>query len=311
MHKGNTAKKSALRKNNYTRKQKEGFANQVYNFTDQDILDDFNKLVEIGCKKHAALSTVGNNVVNKYTAVERLNTSGYQNISFYDVLFNQRQLKRENYVKKLLAFYKKNRKGYPDIKVMFRLTNLYFSSISIFKPLIAMDVYCRFQPKCVLDFTMGWGGRLVGACALNVPKYIGVDSNRHSKTPYNKMCNFLKKHSTTDIQLYFQDALTVDYSKLEYDLVLTSPPYYNIELYDGVNNQQTKEEWNEHFYKPIFEMTYKYLKNGGHYCLNIPEEVFKTIAVKILGKPKTKIPLPKAQRTSREKYHEYIYVWQK
>lgn len=125
------------------------------------------------------------------------------------------------------------------------------------------------------------------------------------------MCNFLKKHSTTDIQLYFQDALTVDYSKLEYDLVLTSPPYYNIELYDGVNNQQTKEEWNEHFYKPIFEMTYKYLKNGGHYCLNIPEEVFKTIAVKILGKPKTKIPLPKAQRTSREKYHEYIYVWQK
>ena len=305
-------RKSNLKKNNYTRKQKERFANQVYDISDQDVLTDFTKLVEIGCGKHAALSTVGNDVVNHFTAAERLNTSGYQDVSFYDVLFNQRQLKRENYVKKLLAFYKKNRKGYPDIKVMFRLTNLYFSSVSIFKPLIAMDVYCRFQPKSVLDFTMGWGGRLVGACALNVPKYIGIDSNRNLKTPYNKMCRFLKKHSTTDIKLYFQDALSVDYSKLDYDLVLTSPPYYNIELYNnGSNNQKTKEEWDEQFYKPIFQKTYKHLSSGGHYCLNIPEEVFKTVAINILGKPQTKIPLPKAQRSAGEKYHEYIYVWVK
>jgi hypothetical protein len=306
-----TRKKPALRKNNYTRKQKEGFSNQVYNLTDQDVLADFMKLVEIGCEKHAALSTVGNDVVNRFTAVERMNTAGYQNISFYDVLFNKTQLKRENYVKKLLAFYKKNRKGYPEIKVMFRLTNLYFSSVSIFKPLIAMDVYCRFQPKCVLDFTMGWGGRLVGACALNIPKYIGVDYNRNLKTPYNKMCRFLKKHSTTDIKLYFQDALSVDYSKMDYDLVLTSPPYYNIELYNGVNSQKTKEDWDEHFYKPIFEKTYKHLKKGGHYCLNVPEEVYDNVAVKTLGKPRFKILLPKAQRSTAEKYHEYIYVWQK
>lgn len=309
--KNRTNKKQSLQKNNYTRKQKERLANQVYNLTEADVLADFTKLVEIGCKQHAALSTVGNDVVNKYTAVERLNTAGYQNISFYDVWFNKNRLKREKYVKKLLEFYKKNRKGYPDIKVMFRLSNLYFSSVSIFKPLIAMDVYCRFQPKCVLDFTMGWGGRLVGACALNVPKYIGIDSNSNLKTPYNKMCKFLNKHSTTDIELYFQDALAVDYSKFDYDLVLTSPPYYNIELYNGANNQKTKEEWDEQFYKPIFEKTYKHLSSGGHYCLNIPEEVFKTIAVKVLGKPRAKFPLPKAQRSAGEKYHEYIYVWDK
>jgi len=45
--------------------------------------------------------------------------------------------------------------------------------------------------------------------------------------------------------------------------------------------------------------------------LNIPEEVFNTIAVKVLGKPQAKIPLPKAQRSAGEKYHEYIYVWDK
>lgn len=303
-------KKKSLQKNNYTRKQKERLANQVYNLTDADVLADFTKLVEIGCEKHAALSTVGNDSVNKYTAVERLNTAGYQNISFYDVWFNKNRLKREKYVKKLLDFYKKTRKGYPEIKVMFRLSNLYFSSISIFKPLIAMDVYCRFQPKCVLDFTMGWGGRLVGACALNIPKYIGVDYNQKLKAPYNKMCRFLKKHSTTDVDLYFQDALTVDYSKFDYDLALTSPPYYNIETYGG-NKQKSKDEWDEKFYRPMFETTYKHLKKGGHYCLNVPEEVYDNVAVKTLGKPRFKILLPKVKRSTAEKYHEYIYVWQK
>ena len=122
------------------------------------------------------------------------------------------------------------------------------------------------------------------------------------------MCGFLEKHSTTDIELYFQDALTVDYSKLDYDLVLTSPPYYNIETYGG-NKQKTKDEWNQNFYEPIFKKTFQHLKRGGYYCLNIPEEVYKTVALKILGKPFAKIPLPKAKRSSDEKYNEFIYVW--
>jgi hypothetical protein len=82
-------------------------------------------------------------------------------------------------------------------------------------------------------------------------------------------------------------------------------------LYNGATNQKTKEEWDEQFYKPIFQKTYKHLKSGGYYCLNIPEEVFKTVAINILGKPETKIPLPKSQRSAGEKYHEYIYVWVK
>ncbi len=49
--------KSNLKKNNYTRKQMTTFSNQVYDLTDQDVLDDYNKLDAIGCKKHATLST--------------------------------------------------------------------------------------------------------------------------------------------------------------------------------------------------------------------------------------------------------------
>ena len=304
-------KKIKLRKNNYTRKQKTRIAEQVYDISDKDVERDYKNLVEIGCEYHKVLSQTGNKVVNKYTAIERLNTVGVKNISFYDVWFNKNALKKEKHVKSLVNFYKNTNPSYPEIKVMFRLSNLYYSAVSIFKPLIAMDVYCRYQPKCVLDFTMGWGGRLVGACALNIPKYIGVDYNKNLKVPYGKLSKFLKKqNTTTDIELYFQDALSIDYSKFDYDLVLTSPPYYNIETYGG-NKQKSKDEWDTNFYIPIFQKTYQHLARGGHYCINIPVEVYENVALKVLGKPHEKIPLPKSKRFSTESYHEYIYVWKK
>jgi len=303
-------KKLIIKKHNYTRKQKQRITGKVYSITDKEVEEDFNRLVQIGCEHHSKMSMVGNKVVNKYTAIERLNTTGTHKITFYDFWKNKSAFKKVSFVKKLVTFYKNNQKNVRESMVLFRIFNLYYTAISIFKPLIAMDVYCRYKPKCILDFTMGWGGRLVGACALNVTKYIGIDYNTNLETPYHKLSSFLKKHSTTDIQLFFQDALTVDYSKMNYDLVLTSPPYYNIETY-GKNKQISKEQWNNDFYIPIFEKTFKYLKKGGHYCLNIPIEVYETCAIKVLGKAHTKIPLPKSKRTAEEKYHEFIYVWDK
>ena len=302
--------KKRLEKNRYTRKQKEVISRSIYETTESDVLDDFNKLKDIGCSRHNELSLVGNKVVNHFTSTERMNTLGHQGYNFYDVLSNKGKLKKEGYVKKLLRYYKTNNTNYPETKVWFRLSNLYFSAISIFKPLVAMSIYCKFKPTCVLDFTMGWGGRLVGACALDVPKYIGVDYNKNLERPYSLMKTFLNKHSTTDIDLRFQDALTVDYSKLNYDVVLTSPPYYNIESY-GNNKQQSNTEWDENFYKPIFTKTFQYLQKGGYYCLNIPVDVYENIALPLLGTPDITIPLPKAKRSKNEKYKEFIYVWKK
>jgi hypothetical protein len=303
-------KKIKLKPNRYTRRQKQKIADKIYNFTDKEVLEDFEKLREIGCLYHKDMSTQGNDVVNKYTAVERLNTVGKHKVNFYDVWSNRNALKNEKFVKNLIKYYHKTNPNYPEIKVWFRISNIYYSAISIFKPLIAMDIYCKYKPTSILDFTMGWGGRVVGACALDIPKYIGVDYNKNLKVPYGHFTKFLKKHSKTEIELHFQDALTVDYSKMNYDMVLTSPPYYNIETYGG-NVEKTKEIWDTEFYIPMFERTFKHLKKGGHYCLNIPKDVYKNVALKVLGKPTTKIPLVKSRRFKYEDYHEFIYVWHK
>ena len=123
------------------------------------------------------------------------------------------------------------------------------------------------------------------------------------------MQTFLEKHSKTEIKLMFEDALAVDYSKLDYDLVLTSPPYYNIELYSGTK-EQSEEAWDRDFYIPLFEKTFRHLKKGGHYCLNIPADVYDKVAKKVLGKPSFKISMPKNARKHLNK-HEYIYIWSK
>ena len=308
-----TQKNYKFKKNNYTKKQKQTITNKIYNLTEKDVLEDFNKLREIECNYHKEFSQIGNKVVNKYTLVERLNTMGSKNINFYDLYYNRNYFKNKPFVKKMVDYYKKNRVGYNEARVFFRISNLYFSAISIFKPLIAMKIYCIYKPTSILDFTMGWGGRLVGACALDIPNYIGIDSNSNLREPYNKMTEFLKKNSKTNVKLYFQDALTVDYSKLNYDLVLTSPPYYNIEKYGthGNDKNKTKEQWEKEFYIPIFERTFKYLKKGGYYCLNIPKEVYEKVARKTLGKPCIKMLLPKVKRFTDEKYEEFIYIWKK
>jgi hypothetical protein len=178
---------------------------------------------------------------------------------------------------------------------------------------MAMEIYCKYSPKiAILDPTMGWGGRLVGACALDLPKYIGIDSNRNLEKPYKELCAFLKDKTTCEIDVRFQDALTVDYSKIKYDMVLTSPPYYNIEIYRDTR-EKTKEKWNTEFYRPLFSETWKHMSSPGYYCLNVPEEIYEENCIPILGKAHKKMLLKKQKRTksAADKYKEYIYVWQK
>ena len=282
--------------------------------TDENIVTSWEKLRALKCKGAIAAAAgirLGNDIVDKFTMVERLHTKGHTGIDFYTFWYNRAHFKKVGYVQNMLKYYAKMGRDVTDIRVWKYIFNLYFSSITIFRPVMAMEVYCRFPCRiAVLDPTMGWGGRLVGACALDLPKYIGVDANPNLDPLYKKMCAFLQPRSKTAVQLFFQDALTVDYAKLKYDVVFTSPPYYNIEIYrkeKDIEVQKTKEEWNETFYKPLFERTWAAMQSPGYYILNVPQEVYESSCIPILGKSQKKIELKKQKRANG--YSEYIYVW--
>ena len=304
----------------YSLAEKKKIAHQIRSYEDSEVAADYQRLCEIGC--HASQKSnknrTGNKVVDHFTFFERLNTVGNKNVSFYQVWKNRAKFQDKSYVRGFLRFSRNKVGERNQTKTWYNLYRFYFSSINLFRPLVAMEYYCRYRPTCVLDFTMGWGGRLVGACALDVPKYIGIDQNRHLAAPYRHMKSFLTSQGTkTAMDLRFEDALAVDYSKLDYDMVFTSPPYYTIEVYGGVDPPYaTKEEWDDLFYRPLFSKTYDHMKSGGHYCLNIPKEVYERVCVPLFGKAHSQFLLKKMDKgtkknaTKKEKtYHEYVYVW--
>ena len=278
---------------------------------------DMNELIMLGNEmldnpdhKISSRCRTGNDVVDHFTFEERLKTKGKYNINFYEFVERIDEFKEKKFIQNMLTYYenvKNKNKQKNNMVVLKEVYNICISAINIFRPLVAMELYALYKPSHVLDFCAGWGGRLVGACALNVPKYTGLDINIGLKHGYDEMTKFLKTKSTTEINMYFQDAVLFDYSKLNYDFVLTSPPYYFIEKYPNNVEYKNKQVMNKLFYTPLFENTFEHLQPGGIYCLNVNSEIYDAVCIPLLGECNKKIPLKKSKR--QNEYGEFIYLW--
>jgi tRNA1(Val) A37 N6-methylase TrmN6 len=172
-----------------------------------------------------------------------------------------------------------------------------------------MEIYSKYKPKTILDFCAGWGGAAVAASALNIENYIGVEINHELKMPYGNLIEFLKEKSKTNITMIFEDAVKVDYSKLYYDFVFTSPPYYFIQKYENNNDYKSKKEMDEKFYLPLFKNTYENLQPNGIYALNINKEVYENVCIPLFGHAHDKFPYKKSKRQNN--YDEIVFVWNK
>lgn len=304
---GAKKKKMVIDKNKYTKKDKKRIANAIKPITLKKAKDNYEKLRKtVKNKTLRKTDRVGVDFVDYFTFPERLNTVGNKGINFYDFYYNKKKYLNKTYVKKFLKYEKKLQIN--EEKKWYRIFNFYFSSINVFRPILAAELYKKYSAKCVLDPTMGWGGRLIAAAALDID-YIGIDLNTELKRPYENMIKTIQPHTKSKIQVFFEDALKMNYSKFKYDMVFTSPPYYNIEVYHNMTRYKTKEDWNTTFYRPLITETFKHLSRGGMYCLNVPAEIYDKNCVPILGEADEKLPLVKNSRNNG--YKEFIYVWKK
>ena len=291
----------------------------IKSISSKDAIEDFNKLKIIAdnlVKNPYDISSrcrTGNNIVDYFTFTERLNTKGKYDINFFEFMINIDEFKKKKFIMNMINYYdtvKNKNKTKNNYIVLKEVYNICISAINIFRPLLAMEIYVKYKPTCVLDFTCGWGGRLIGACALNIPNYIGIDINTNLINPYLEMKTFFNNISETNVDIFFENSVTFDYSKINYDMVLTSPPYYFLEKYS--NNEtynNSKNEMKNKFYIPVISNTYKHLQQGGKYCLNVNKEIYQDICVPILGIANDIIPFKKSKRQNN--YEEYIYVWHK
>ena len=150
------------------------------------------------------------------------------------------------------------------------------SKITIYRPLLTKRIVEALGCKNVIDVCVGWGGRMLGSACISGVKYTGIEP--YSKT-YNGLENIKKELQLDNVILYNDVAeIIIPQLKKEYDLALTSPPYYNLELYSTEASQShnygTYADWIEKFLKPVVYGVLDKLVDTGYSCWSVKN--FKT-----------------------------------
>lgn len=144
-----------------------------------------------------------------------------------------------------------------------------------FNPTIARYLCEKFGAKSVFDPCMGWGDRLVGCMAAGVTKYVGYDTNTKLEAGYNA----ISKLSNIEVEFNMQpvEAGPFKYDGANFDIVITSPPFFTIEIYEGeftsTTLYKTEKEWYDVFYRMLVYRCIKATKIGGHLCFYIAPQM--------------------------------------
>lgn len=158
-----------------------------------------------------------------------------------------------------------------------------------FRPSAARAIYELYGGGDVLDFSAGWGDRLVGALASpSVKSYTGVDPNPKLHPCYRqiqKTVGTLAANPKIQINLIKDKAENVDYGDKKFDIVFTSPPYFDVERYEGNEsswrNFKSQNDWINGFLCKAMSNGYRHLKNGGYMLINISDMFIRAKRISI------------------------------
>jgi len=218
--------------------------------------------------------------------------------SFYDVMAND-QMRRE-WWGKINKYANGSRPNEPALR-MFEIYRRCTGAVVFFKPTIAMNIYHQTKATHVLDPTAGWGGRLLGAMAMNI-NYTGIDTNTDMKPAYDGMKQF------GDFTMIWEDALKVDFSQIDYDCVLTSPPYINLEIYGHMTPYESKRKFYTDFLIPLINKCREHIKRNGKVCFNISPKMYDELLVAGYEPCKEQIPMLQQKVRGKDK-EDMVYVW--
>ena len=173
--------------------------------------------------------------------------------------------------------YQFNKKG---IELTYHDINEYlyknFSQCTNFNNTVVISLLKFLKPKKVLDFSAGWGDRLIGAIAYDC-EYLGIDPSNCLHPLYKKIIDTLcEKNKRKNYKIIKKGFENVNVKKNYYDLVFTSPPFFDLEIYENSKNQSIKkfntvEKWKNDFLFPSIKKSFDSLKNNKHLALYITD----------------------------------------
>lgn len=223
--------------------------------------------------KYVGISNVGNKVSDYFHQVERwkCDATGYPS--------PQKTWETERFRLTLFKalFSLKVKEINPT--VLRNLISLRKYIAAQFRPSAAKAIYDYFKAETVLDFSMGWGDRVLGAHASKfVKKYVGFDPNTNLLPAYAmqmKYYNSIGNSTHFSVFPHCAEDPTIA-TKDEFDLVFTSPPYFDKEKYNQSEKQSYKkykafDSWMRDFLFKTIELRTMNLKSGGHLVINISD----------------------------------------
>jgi len=298
-------------------------AKRVRPITEERAIESYEELKAFPCTSKLGLTREGTKALDYFFFHHRLAAKTKKHLSFLNVLVNTKEhTYLKNKTRKIKRYNQLVKRKTPDeqLRNQYGVFQLYYGTVNQFRPTVAKSLYCLLGAKVgILDFSSGWGGRCLAAMSLGIP-YYGFDANKKLKTSYSQMVRTLDPDAA--VQMTFQPSEEADFSKLRYDLVFTSPPYFTLEEYQGMPKYEKDQGFLDVFFLPVLRNAWSGLQSGGHLALNMPADMYNPVR-KCLPKVWKKLKMPLMDRHAEEavlgsdlekgstERFEYIYVWKK
>jgi len=266
--------------------------NDDYKLNEQQLKNEWKKVMNYDCNENKG-SFVGNKILYHYQFSNLSKTNRQNKKSFFETLEDDAAYNA------LWEQTKKRARAGTVQKRLFQAHQINNGSIAFFKTSCAMYLYKKYNAKSVLDFTAGWGGRGIAAVAHDI-KYTGIDTNTSLRDAYEKM---FEKYD--NVKMIWKSCLDVDLSELDFDFVLTSPPYIDLEVYENMTRFETKENFYKNFMIPMIERCRKYCK--GYVAINIAPNMYKDLTENF-GYDKCSI-VEDLKEHKQGKTPDNIYIW--
>ena len=163
--------------------------------------------------------------------------------------------------------------------------------VSNFRPTVARAAIARFSRAgdTILDFSAGYGGRLLGALSLG-RRYIGIDPAAEQVAGLRLMAAALGPLSggAADIHQACAEELLPELPRGNVDLVFSSPPYFDRERYSSDESQSfrrypTYSQWKKGFLAVVIRESCRVLRRGGYFLLNVADVEPNTVATDAAG----------------------------
>jgi hypothetical protein len=246
-------------------------------------------------------SHIYNAISNYYQQQNRLSCGSVYQISPVDIWNDKEKLSKMNWHFWRDGVLEGNPINDKAFRAAFRLGT--YTSTQ-FKPEVAKLIYSYHSAKNILDISCGWGDRLAGFYATsNTELYVGCDPNPKVFESYKKQCidyerflgydaeliettNYFECIGSKTVKIWNRPAEDIPWRIYEglFDLMFTSPPYFETEKYGEGTGKEENQSWNRYnsfetwkndFLFNVLEKVWGTIKKDGWMMINIINPISK------------------------------------